>query len=125
MLLSGLISLAITPAEYHKLSTCLYKLLRKLLGGKACQKGEHGGGKTYKSLSNRAVSSLVGIASPLTELRVERLKLFQGVVAKPHLHELYLTSMFGHYSSEDKELDHTRAGQTHDWTTQLTANIDA
>ena len=125
VLLSGLISLAITPAEYHKLSTCLYKLLRKLLGGKACQKGEHEGDKTCKSLSNRAVNSLVGIASPLTELRVERLKFFQGVVAEPHLHELYLTAVFGHFSFEDKKLDHTRAGLTHDWTTQLIADIDA
>ena len=33
--------------------------------------------------------------------------------------------MFGHYSFEGKKLDHTTAGLTHDWITQLIADIDA
>ena len=100
-LVSGLASMVLSAKAYNKLATAYYKMLRKILGGKAIKKKlMEDGTIKHEALSNNAVCQALQTVSFTTLLRTRRLKFLQSIVAEPQVHELYLACLCGQYEMD-------------------------
>ena len=96
-LLSGMISFVLTTNDIQQLSVPYYKMLRKLMCGKAADKtGQH-----ITSISNHAVSKQLGMPSVTATLHAQRVRFWQSLFADPLLHKQVLAAMFGHMTWDD------------------------
>lgn len=78
---SGLTAFVITDPFYRKLTAFVDDKVRKLLKGSACIKTLSDGVVHHRSIPSSIIKSNFGIASPLVELRTQRLKMLQTVRA--------------------------------------------
>lgn len=82
-LISGLAAFPLSDTDHTVLDRFHDKLLKKMLGGKACRKDIAPDGKVlrYRALPSGQIRRLAGSVKIVTELRVARLKWFQGILA--------------------------------------------
>ena len=100
-------------SHIKKLSGVYFRMLRRLMQGKACAKAQHDVQEVkYEKKSDTQVLKYLQICSLETHLRVARLQLFRSMLKDKNAHEIYLACLLDPYIFETERC-------TNPWLEQL------
>jgi len=118
-MLSGLTACVVCLADIKQTNGVLHKLARRAVGGAATKKALVGTEMKFTAVPNRALHQMLKFGFVETELRIARLKFYQGVVVHPQDNELWLIAMFGVLRVDD----HASAHRYHRRFSQLVRDL--